>query len=119
MTAQPWPADPASAWAEAVRSPAPYERLTDPPDAGAADADSIADWIEDQRSVLPMLAIVSAAVGAIVIGGLMISVPPRPGDGAAKASVQWATGVGLLVASAVSVCGRRSADGDGERDRRA
>ncbi|QZY52373.1 hypothetical protein [Leucobacter tenebrionis] len=96
-----WPDDPFSAWAQAVRSPEPYERLTDPPDIDSADAASIADWIEDQRSALPMLAIVCAAVGAIVIGGLVLGILPRTDSGAEPASMHWAGGIALLVASAV------------------
>ncbi|MGI6877698.1 hypothetical protein [Microbacterium sp. gxy059] len=101
MTARNWPADPASAWAEAVRSPASSERLADPPDADAADAASIADWIEDQRSVLPLLAIVSAVVGVLLIGGLLIGSLPRPEERAGGAAALWAAGTGLLVASVV------------------
>ncbi|MDA4894517.1 hypothetical protein PFZ55_47420 [Streptomyces sp. MS2A] len=96
-----WPGDPAAAWAEAVRSPEPYERLAGRPDVEAADAASIADWIEDQRSLLPMLAIVSAAVGAFLLGGLLLGVPPRPGHGETNEPIQWIAGVGLLIASAV------------------
>lgn len=49
--ASPWPVDPASA--------------------------SIADWIEDQRSLLPMFAIICAAVGALLVGGLLNTSNPQ------------------------------------------
>lgn len=99
MMTRPWPGDPAASWAEAVRSTEPYERLTGRPDVDAADAASIADWIEDQRSLLPMLAIVSAAVGVFLLGGLLLDVLPRSGHGETKDALQWVAGIGLLVAS--------------------
>ena len=73
---------------KAVRSPDRVDRLSDPPDIDLADAASIADWIEDQRSLLPMLAIVCAAVGAFLVGGLLIGVLPRSQPGGASAEVQ-------------------------------
>lgn len=63
---------------KAVRSPDRATRLSDPPDVDLADAASIADWIEDQRSLLPLFAIVSAAVGAFLAGGLLVGALPRP-----------------------------------------
>lgn len=106
-----WPADPASAWAEAVRSPDRATRLSDPPDVDAADAASIADWIEDQRSVLPMFAVVAAAVGAFVIGGLLSGALPRSEPGGVSAEVLWTAGIGLLIASVLlwlwELAGRR------------
>lgn len=107
----PWPADPVSAWEQAVCSPDRVDRLSDPPDIDSADAASIADWIEDQRSLLPMFAIVCAAVGAFLVGGLLIGVLPRPVPGGAPPEAHWAAGVGLLTASVVlwiwEIIGRR------------
>lgn len=96
-----WPAEPDSAWAEAVLSPLPFGRLNDPPEIDSADATSIADWIEDQRRLLPTLAIVCAAVGVILIGGLLLGVFPRSGPGETPTSAKWAGGIGLLVVSTV------------------
>ena len=45
----PLPADPESAGAEAVRSPHRIDRMSDPPEVDSADADSIANWLENQR----------------------------------------------------------------------
>lgn len=97
----PWPADPGSAWAEAVQSPDRIVRLSDPPEVDSADAASIADWIQDRRSLLPMLAVVIGAVGLILVGGLLIGVLPLPAPGGTSAAVQWKAGMGLLMASVV------------------
>lgn len=95
----PWPADPVSAWSEAVWKPDRIARLSDAPEVGSADAASIADWVEDQRSVLPMLAIVCATVGLILVGGLLLGALPLSGPGEKPAWLQWTGGIGLLIAS--------------------
>jgi len=96
----PWPGDPGSAWAEAVRSPEPYDRLPGRPDVDPEGAASIADWIEDQRSLLPMFAFVFAGVGAVLVGGLLFGILPLSGSDRTKESVQWIGGTGLLIAAA-------------------
>lgn len=97
---RPWPADPASAWAEAVRSPGHIVRLADPPRIDGADADSIADWLGAQRSPLPIFALAGAVAGAILVVGLSLGVFPLSGRGGTPAWLQWAGGVALLIASA-------------------
>lgn len=96
-----WPGDPHSAWDEAGRSPGPIDRLDDPPDIDAADAASIADWIEDQRSLLPMFATIAAAVGAVLVGGLLLHILPLPDRGGLSSGAQRTGGICLLVASIV------------------
>lgn len=96
-----WPADPESAWEDAARNPGRVERLTDPPEVDSADAASIADWIEDQRwAPLPIFAAVLAAVGAILITGLLIGILPLSGADGTPAVVQWVSGIALMMAGA-------------------
>ncbi|MFI6346407.1 hypothetical protein [Streptomyces sp. NPDC050560] len=61
-----------------MRSPEGIDRLRDPPDVDAADAASIVDWLENQRSLSPLFTIVSAAVGALLADGLLIGLVRRP-----------------------------------------
>lgn len=75
-----------------MRSPDRVDRLSDPPDIDLADAAPIADWIEDQRSLLPVFAIVRAAVGAFLVGGLLIGVLPRSRPRGASTETSRAAG---------------------------
>lgn len=96
-----WPADPQSAWAQASRSPDQIHRLTDPPDVDSADAASMIDWIEDQKSMLPMFAIAASAIGVIIVGGLFPGVLPLSGQRSQDEGGLWAAGTVLLVAAIV------------------
>lgn len=101
---RPWPADPASAWAQAVAAPVPKARYGDPP--SVRPLEEIAADMRGQRVLGPTIALVFTVVGAILVGGLLAGVLPRSGRGA-SAGVQWFAGVVLLIAGTVLWLGHR------------
>lgn len=91
---QHWPADPASAWAQAVAAPVPTARYGDPP--SIKPLEKIAENMRRQRVFVPTIALVLTVVGAVLLGGLLAGVLPLSGR-STSAVVQWISGIVLLV----------------------
>lgn len=95
---QPWPADPASAWAQAVAAPAPVARHGEAP--SITPLEEIAENMRRQRVFVPTVALVFTVVGVILVGGLLAGVFPLSGR-STSAAVQWTAGVVLLIVGPV------------------
>lgn len=99
-----WPADPASAWAQASGSSVPIARYGDPP--SIRPLEEIAENMRRQRVFVPTVALVFTVVGAILVGGLLSGVFPLSGR-STSAAVQWTAGVVLLIVGPVLWIGHR------------
>ncbi|WP_396909819.1 hypothetical protein [Mycolicibacterium sp.] len=93
-----WPADPASAWAQAVAAPVPKARYGEPPEIRPLE--EIAANVRRQRVLVPAVSLVLTVVGAILVGGLLAGVFPLSGRNT-SATVQWIGGVVLLIVGPV------------------
>ncbi|MDV3123874.1 hypothetical protein M1247_02995 [Mycobacterium sp. 21AC1] len=100
-----WPADPASAWAQAVTSPMPIARPGEPPQIKPLE--EIAAKARQQRVFVPTVALVFTVVGAVVVVGLLAGVFPLSGRNT-SADVQWVAGPLLLIAGPVLWIAHRS-----------
>ncbi|WP_396911123.1 hypothetical protein [Mycolicibacterium sp.] len=101
---RPWPADPASAWAQAVAAPTPKARYGKPP--SIRPLEKIAANMRRQRVLVPTVALVFTVVGAILVGGLLVGVFPLSGR-STSATVQWTAGVVLLIVGPALWIGHR------------
>ncbi|MBE5494641.1 Uncharacterised protein [Mycobacteroides abscessus subsp. abscessus] len=101
---RPWPADPVSAWAQAVAAPAAKSRYGERP--SIRPLEEIAADVRGQRVFVPAVALVFTVVGAILVGGLLVGVFPRSGH-STSAGVQWFAGVVLLIVGPALWLGHR------------
>lgn len=101
---RPWPADPVSAWAQAVAAPAAKSRYGERP--SIRPLEEIAADVRGQRVFVPAVALVFTVVGAILVGGLLVGVFPLSGR-STSAGVQWFAGVVLLIVGPALWLGHR------------
>ncbi len=99
-----WPADPASAWTQAVSAPVPKARYGEPP--SIRPLEEIAANMRRQRVFVPTVALVFTVVGAILVGGLLAGVFPLSGRSTSEA-VQSIAGIVLLIVGPVLWIGHR------------
>lgn len=104
MAPRRWPADPASAWAQAVAAPVPKARYGNPP--SIRPLEEVAANMRRQLVAVPTIALTLTVVGVIVVGGLLVGVFPLSGR-STSVGVQWFAGVVLLIVGPVLWIGHR------------